>query len=356
MSSAIGTNSTPRPTKSSQLADVHPPGRGEDLPQARRRARRSGAAGARSPARAAKRTSERDARRARRPNASGRLHELDERREPPPTAPQKKSVAAGPEARCRPGPCSSGRASPRDQVIGSVHCVFRFGPGRAVEERGLQLAPAALEPIHGNAARAAVRVARDRLHAGPHVERRAARVVAADALRGRAAEVQRLAVEVRVRAGGRVDDRMRAVDELELGVAPRRSLGALVLAVADLGRRLRERLRGGRRVEDELDHLPVALVQVVPVVEDVEEPVLQRELARVRGSVATWAYDRRRRSLGRRCCHSQVVAARLERVAGEVEVVVVEPGARSFAVGAILTRSSRPTARAARRSAGRRAR
>ena len=41
-------------------------------------------------------------------------------------------------------------------------------------------------------------------------------------------------------------------------------------------------------VEVELDHLPVALVQVVPVVEGVEVPVLQRQLAwdiRLRGDV-----------------------------------------------------------------------
>jgi hypothetical protein len=56
-----------------------------------------------------------------------------------------------------------------------------------------------------------------------------------------------------------------------------------VLAVPDQRRPLAERLLRGRRVEVELDHLPVALVLVVEVVEDVEEPVLQREPARVRG-------------------------------------------------------------------------
>ena len=85
-------------------------------------------------------------------------------------------------------------------------------------------------------------------------------------------------------------DRMRAADELELVVAPVRPLGALVLAVADDRRPPLERLLGVGRVEDELDHLPVALVRVVPVVEDVVEPVLERELARAgRGSVATCA-------------------------------------------------------------------
>ena len=82
---------------------------------------------------------------------------------------------------------------------------------------------------------------------------------------------------------------MGAADDLELVVVPRRPLGAFVRAVADLDRALVERLRRVVGVEDELDHLPVALVHVVEVVEGVEEPVLQRELARVAGSVATCA-------------------------------------------------------------------
>ena len=52
---------------------------------------------------------------------------------------------------------------------------------------------------------------------------RAARVVAADARLGGAPEVERRRELVRVRAGGRVDDRMRPVDDLELVVAPRRA-------------------------------------------------------------------------------------------------------------------------------------
>ena len=71
-------------------------------------------------------------------------------------------------------------------------------------------------------------------------------------------------------------DGVRAVDALELLVVPGRLLGALVLAVADLDGRPLQRLRRARGVEDQLDHLPVALVQVVPVVEDVEQPVLER--------------------------------------------------------------------------------
>jgi hypothetical protein len=55
---------------------------------------------------------------------------------------------------------------------------------------------------------------------------RAGRVVAADALLGRAPEEKAIRVEVCVRPGGRVDDRVSAVDELELLVAPLRSLAS----------------------------------------------------------------------------------------------------------------------------------
>jgi hypothetical protein len=76
-------------------------------------------------------------------------------------------------------------------------------------------------------------------------------------------------------------DRVCPVDSLELVVAPVCALGALVLAVAHLDRRSPERPGGRRGIEIELDHLPVALVQVVPVVEDVEHPVLERQLPRI---------------------------------------------------------------------------
>ena len=82
---------------------------------------------------------------------------------------------------------------------------------------------------------------------------------------------------------------MGPVDDLELVVAPGGLLAALVLAEPDQRGLAGERLARVARVEDELDHLPVALVQVVPVVVCVEEPVLQRQLPRVSGSVTTWA-------------------------------------------------------------------
>ena len=194
---------------------------------------------------------------------------------------------------------------------------------RPVEERGLELAPAAGEADPGERSERRLRVARDRVDDRTDVDRRALRVVAADAFRGRAAEIQRLAVEVRVRARGRMHDGVRAVDELELVVAPVRSLGALVLAVADGGRLGRERLGGAIRVEVELDHLPVALVRVVPVVEDVEEPVLKGELPGVGGLCRDMRVDRRFRPLRDPPFPALVVAPGIERIAGEVEVVLV---------------------------------
>ena len=65
---------------------------------------------------------------------------------------------------------------------------------------------------------------------------------------------------------------MGAVDEVELLVVPGRTLGPLVRAVPHLDRFLVERVRRVGRLEDELDHLPVALVRVVEVVERVKEP------------------------------------------------------------------------------------
>ena len=153
-----------------------------------------------------------------------------------------------------------------------------------------------------------------------------------------------------------IDDGMRPVDDLELLVPPGRALGALVRAVADLDRLLRQRLGRVGGVEDELGHLPVALVGVVEVVEGVEEPVLERELARVAGIGRDVGVHRRLRALRQAPRPELVVAAGVERVAREVEVVlvaVVEIGRRGpdlDEVGAV------PRARGARRSAPRRAR
>src|SRR5436190_4372237 len=71
---------------------------------------------------------------------------------------------------------------------------------------------------------------------------------------------------------------MRAAYPFELRRAPDGPLSTFVLAVADTRRSRRQRIVRVPRVEDELDHLPVAFVQVVPVVVGVEQPVLKREL------------------------------------------------------------------------------
>jgi hypothetical protein len=153
---------------------------------------------------------------------------------------------------------------------------------------------------------------------------RAGRVVAADAGLGRTAEEEAVREEVRMRAGRRVDDRVRAVDDLELVLPPLRPLGALVLAVADLDRLRLERLLGASGVEDELDHLPVALVQVVPVVEGVVEPVLEREPVGVGGLLRDVGVDGRLGVRGDPARPQLVVAAGVESIPGEVEVVLVE--------------------------------
>ena len=195
-------------------------------------------------------------------------------------------------------------------------------PRRAVEERRLQLAPAPLERDPRVGAAGGVGVARDRLDVGPELDVRAAGVVAADPGLGRAADVERLRELVRVRAGGRVDDRVRPVDDLQLLLAPRRFLGALVRAVADGDRLAVERRARVVGLEDELDHLPVALVQVVELVERIEEPVLERDLARAPGVGRDVGVDGRLAVLGEAPRPVLVAAAGVERVAREVEVVV----------------------------------
>jgi hypothetical protein len=116
--------------------------------------------------------------------------------------------------------------------------------------------------------------------------------------------------------------RMRAVDALELVVVPVGTLRPLVLAVADLDRRAMQRLRRAHRVEDELDHLPVAFVEVVPVVEDVEEPVLKGELARMSRVRRDVRVDGRGPTGDEPSFPSEVVTARVERVPRKVEVVL----------------------------------
>ena len=211
-------------------------------------------------------------------------------------------------------------------TIGSVHESFRFGPVGPLKNASCSSPQRPSNAIHGSSRRAVRRVARDRHDLRLELDVRPASVVAADALLGRAAEVERIVEEVRMRAGGRVDDGPAPVHELELVVAPVGALGALVLAVAGCDRLLRQRRGRVGCVEEELDVLPVALVEVVPVVVDVEEPVLERQPPRVRGVGGDVGVDDRLGVVGDPVRPALVCAAGVERVAGEVEVVLVETG------------------------------
>ena len=280
MTTPSGISRIPIPRKSRGRLTYIRPAAESTCPQVRRRARRSGATGrqvARAmPNQASPTTDGEDEQRQTRvaqeldQAARARLDRLAEEvgRARAEDAARRHGVGARPPA-LRPG-----------HRLGPL--LFQVGAGRPVEERILELTPAALvgDPRQGGAR--CRRLARDRDHLRLELEVRAAGVVAADALLAGAADVEGRVEEVRVRAGGRIDDRPAPVDELELLVAPVRRLGALVLAVADGDGILAERLLGVVGVEEELDHLPVALVQVVPVVVGVEEPVLQRQLPGVR--------------------------------------------------------------------------
>ena len=68
--------------------------------------------------------------------------------------------------------------------------------------------------------------------------------------------------------------------------------------------------------------LPVAFVEVVELVEGIEEPVLERDAAGGAGVGRDVGVDRGCMVLGQAPRPALVVAARVERVAGEVEVVV----------------------------------
>ena len=158
------------------------------------------------------------------------------------------------------------------------------GPRRSVEERLLELAPLVLvtdpwerRPRRPDSLRIVFTSGRSSC-AVPCV-------VAADALLSGAAGVRRLVQkEIGVRSGGGIDDGV-APSTARASRRPSSRPRRLVLAVPDRDRLLRQRLARVLRLEDELDHLPVALVQVVPVVVDVEQPVLERELAGVAGIV-----------------------------------------------------------------------
>ena len=269
------------PRKSSRAFDVHPAGCGQDLPPP-------------PPTDDAQRGAGTPARPRRREGEDRREGNENEEREPGASEQMDETPGAGRDG----GAEEVGRSRPEHTarrhrvapVPPALRPLDRMGPlrleirpGRAVEERPLELAPASLERDPGKRPLGCPGVARNGLHDGSEGDVRPARVVAPDPCLGGASEVEGLRVLVRMRPGGRVDDRMRSIDERELVVVPGRPFGPFVRAVADLDRLLRERRARIERVEDELDHLPVALVQVVEVVEDVEEPVLQGELSGIAG-------------------------------------------------------------------------
>ena len=145
-----------------------------------------------------------------------------------------------------------------------------------------------------------------------------------------------------MRSGGRIDDRVVAV-LLDLGVVPVRPLSAGVLEERYLRRPLRECLGRSVRVEGDLHPLPVALMDIVELVEVVEEEVLddQARVARLGGDVGIG--DRGRPVGGPECLEVRRVAAHLralnvEGIPRQVEVVVVAETGYVSRRGALLDR------------------
>ncbi len=207
-------------------------------------------------------------------------------------------------------------------MIGSVHCLFRFGPVGPLKNAFCSSPQRPSKAIHGYAASAAdgslgmVTTRGESSRCGSRVSSQP--TPASAELPSQSAAPYLFACE----PGARIDDRTRAVDDLELLVVPRRALGTLVGAVADLDRIATERRGRVGSVEDELDHLPVALVRVVEVVEGVEEPVLERHPVRVTRLGDDMRVHRRLAACRQPLRPADVVATRIERVAGEVEVVL----------------------------------
>ncbi len=204
---------------------------------------------------------------------------------------------------------------------------LRIRPGDPVVEPGLLLTPAALEgePLEP---RPSSRVGRHGDRSWCHLALRLARVVAADAGAALAVfDVDRRAVEGRVRAGGRVDDRVLAA-LLDLLIRPLGALAAAVLEQPHLRRPRGQRPPRAAGVEDDLHPLPVRLVDVVELVEVVVEPVLDGELLGARLAANVGVDDRRRLAGGDQVGEVlRVGAAGVERVAGQVQIpALAAPG------------------------------
>ncbi len=117
---------------------------------------------------------------------------------------------------------------------------------------------------------------------------------------------------------------------LELLGVPRRGLPTLVLGVRDLDRLGGQGLVHRRRLEQELDPLPVALVEVVEVVEVPVEPVLQRQEAGLVVLSGDVGIDEWRSSVAELLEVTLVQAAGIDRLTREVEE---EPLAETEQIG-----------------------
>ena len=234
MTTEIGIRSSPSPRKRRRRFTYIRAEAERIWPHVRRRPTRSGATGVHVALTIAKTRSAED-HSEHEDGRAGVQQQLRERRGAALDAGAEEVGGAGPEH-----PAGRHRIASVAPVGGPFHrrrpLRLHVRAGRPVEEGLLELAPAPLERDPRVRLGRSRRVARDRPHDRPELAVRSLRVVTSDAgLRG-AAEIERRRVLVGVRAGGRVDDRVRAVDDLELVVAPVRTLGALVRAVADLGR------------------------------------------------------------------------------------------------------------------------
>ena len=126
-------------------------------PQARRRARRSGAAGRPRRPREPRTTSDDEHARARRARAGGLSTRPLQGLRAAWRWRRRRSRSPRSRARRRRAPRSSWSRQPSDHAIGSVHCVFRFGPGGAVEERAAGARPSGPRSrSRGTSSRAAV--------------------------------------------------------------------------------------------------------------------------------------------------------------------------------------------------------
>ena len=154
---------------------------------------------------------------------------------------------------------------------------------------------------------------------------RPARLVTAEPLRRPACQPQARAIEAGVRPTRGIDDEVIAL-RADAWVAPRRALAVRVLRVRQADGSGVQRLGRGARPEEHLHQLPVALVHVDEVVEVVEEPVLQGDQAGAVGllrDVHVGGGIARRHTHAPLPCLLLVEAARAQRVAGEVERVLL---------------------------------